>query len=430
MRIRQASLEALVVAAIATAEARAAEIVFCVGGDEAKGKATAEAAGGKWTKENLPKAFGWAAEQLGHKDNSVTIKIAAGDYVGEHALPGFNSPKGKLRVQGGWSADFTKRDPFHTPSRIMAASVRKGPLIEFNAKDQIGTIALDGLILDVGPSNKYDQKSNSLKKGESSSHWILRFNNLKVTDAVLIENCVLMNSPARGTETLIHTNSDKTEIKFYNTIFLNCLIPVKLDSCRQKTIPAKITVNHCSFICNWAYNPDPDTSNPAALECAGKYAANEIEISDSLFFANFGGAIMNMEVAKTKVTIKNNNFVGNGLLHGNPDPKACCVITNGKMPIPLNKIVDEEEDKTLAGNVSISPGLPIALGDPKGIDSSKVKAEKGWENDVKRLLGRPLDGGKVSVKDFAPKREWDPANPPFPTEDEAKKYGASPDLVK
>ncbi|MCE9582995.1 MAG: hypothetical protein K8T20_10915, partial [Planctomycetes bacterium] len=142
------------------------------------------------------------------------------------------------------------------------------------------------------------------------------------------------------------------------------------------------------------------------------------------------GAIMNIETVQTKVTIKNNNFVGNGLLHGKPEANAAALIAGRKQPFPVNKIVDEEEDPTLAGNVSIAPGLPIELGNPKAVDSSKVKAKEGWENEVARLLGKPLDGGKVAIKDFAPRKEYDTANPPFPTEEAAKKYGASPDISK
>ena len=419
---------AALVSLLLTAPALAGEVVFCIGGDEAKGREHATAGGGKWTKENLPKAFGWAAEALAGKDTSVLIKVAAGDYVGEQALPAFGSPRGKLRISGGWDPTFTTRDPFRTPSRFLAGSGRGGPMLLFAAKDQLGGLALDGLLFDVAGSNSYDQKTNSLLKGTSSTHVVLRFNNL-ATDALTIEHCVFMNSPHRAFETLIMTLSDKCEVRLYNSVFFNCLIPVKLDSCRQKTIPARMTVDHCSFICNWAFNPDPNTSNPAALELGGKYAAHELVISNNLFYANFGGAIMNIETSQTKVTLTNNDFVGNGLLHGDADPAAAAMLVGRKQPIPVGKVVDAEEDPTLGGNCSVPPGLTVSLGNPKAVDVDKVKVEKGWENEARRLLGQPLQGGSVAIKDFAPRKEWDTENPPFPTADEAKKYGASPDLV-
>lgn len=415
----------LLVPGVACAE----EITFFVGGNEEKGKELAGKAGGKYTKENVAKAFGWAGEALGGgKDVVVTVKIAAGTYGGEYVLPAMKNPKGSFKIQGGWNEDFTKRDPFGAPTRFVCGK-RSGYMIDFAGKDQLKSFILDGILFDAANGNKYDQKTNSLLKGESCTFTLMRFNNLN-TDEVGIDNCVFMNSAHRAFETLIHATSDKAEVRISNSIFMNCLIPVKLDSARSKHIPGKMIVEHCSFILNFAFNPDPDTSNPAALELGGKYAAHEIIIQDNLFYANFGGAIMNIEKVQTKVTIKNNNFVGNGLLHGDGASDAAALIAGKKSPFPVKKIVDAEEDPTLGGNVSVSPGLPVVLGDPKGIDASKVKEEKGWENEARRLLGKPIQGGKVDVKDFAPRKEYDEKNPPFPTEEGAKKYGASPTLVK
>lgn len=423
-------LAALAAMLLAPRAARADEVTFFVGGDEAKGKELAAAAGGKYTKENVAKALGWAGEALaGGAEKTVVVKIASGSYGGEHNLPAFKNPKGSLRIQGGWDATFSKRDPFGAPTRFVSSTPRAGPMIEFAPKDSLKSFALDGVLLDAGPGNKYDQKTNSLLKGESCTFVVLRFNNL-TTNEVVIENCVFMNSAHRAFETIIHAASDDAVVRISNSIFFNCLIPVKLDSARSKHIPGKMIVEHCSFLVNFAFNPDPDTSNPAALECGGKYAAHEIVISDNLFYANFGGAIMNIEKVQTKVTIKNNDFVGNGLLHGDPASDAAALIAGRKAALPVKKIVDAEDDPTLAGNVSIAPGLPIELGNPKAVDAAKVKEQKGWDNEVRRLLGAPIQGGKVSIKDFAPRKEYDEKNPPFPTADEAKKYGASPSLVK
>jgi hypothetical protein len=441
MRALLTAAIALGLTAMLAAPARAGEVTFFVGGDEAKGKELAAAAGGKYTKENLAKAFGWAAEAMkgGKEDVSVTIKVAAGDYGCQYDFPAFGSalktrPRpeysaSSLRISGGWDASFGKRDPFRTPTRFISPTPRKGPMLKFQKEDKLKAFALDGILFDAAPGNKYDEKTNSIKKGESNTDPIIRFVNLTV-DQLAIEHCVFMNAAERAFETLVFPASDSSTVRLYNSVFLNCIIPVKLDSCRGKRIPVLMDVDHCSFLLNFGFNPDPDTSNPAALELGGKYAASEIVVQNSLFYANFGGGIMNIETSQTKVTVKNNNFVGNGLLHGKPEIDACAMIVGQKMPIPVKKIVDEEEDPTLAGNVSIPPGIALELGSTKPVDSSKVQPEKTWENEVNRILGRPLQGGTVKIKDFAPKKEWDPANPPFPTNDEAKKYGASPDLVK
>jgi hypothetical protein len=423
-------LAAVSAALLLPRSARGEETVFFVGGNEEKGKELAAKANGKYTKENVGKAFNWAAEALaGGAEKSVVVKIAGGTYGGTYALPAFNNPKGSFKIQGGWSEDFSKRDPFGAPTKFVCGTPRAAVMLECAPKDKLRSFIVDGVLFEAAPGNKYDQKSNSLLKGDSCTFVLVRFNNLTCNE-LAIENCVFMNSAHRAFETLIHAADDKAEVRIVNSIFFNCVIPVKLDSARSKHIPGKMIVDHCSFLVNFAFNPDPDTSNPAALELAGKYAAHEIQITNCLFYANFGGAIMNIEKVQTKVVIKDNNFVGNGLLHGDPASDAAALIAGRKSPFPVKKIVDAEEDPTLGGNVSIAPGLPIVLGDPKAADVGKVKEEKGWENEARRLLGKPLQGGKVEIKDFAPRKEYDEKNPPFPTADEAKKYGASPTLVK
>lgn len=36
----------------------------------------------------------------------------------------------------------------------------------------------------------------------------------------------------------------------------------------------------------------------------------------------------------------------------------------------------------------------------------------------------------VAIQDFAPRKEYDAANPPFPTQEAAKKYGAAIEAAK
>ncbi len=77
-------------------------------------------------------------------------------------------------------------------------------------------------------------------------------------------------------------------------------------------------------------------------------------------------------------------------------------------------------------NVSIAPGIPLALGEVKTVDASRVSADPGWRNEVARLLGENLQGGTVAIRDYAPRKEYDPENPPFPTVAAARGYGAAP----
>ncbi|MBI4748173.1 MAG: hypothetical protein HY774_06765 [Acidobacteria bacterium] len=242
---------------------------------------------------------------------------------------------------------------------------------------------------------------------------------------LVFQNCVIANSANRAIEPLIRAATPEAEIRFSNCIIFNNRIPLKLDSARFRNKPARIVVDHCSFLINWAYNPDPETSNPASLEIGSKDAAGEILITNNLFYSNFGGAIL--ALGGPPMVVSNNNFVGNGLLHGQSESDAVVMIISAggrKQPISVGMIGDVPLVKDGSGNVSMTPGIPLALDQVKTVDSSTVKAEASWQNEVRRLLGMNLQGGRVEIKNYAPKKEYDPANPPFPTKNEAEKYGA------
>ncbi|CAM2069410.1 hypothetical protein SCOR_28825 [Sulfidibacter corallicola] len=414
----------------------AGEKVYFVGGDKEAGKAAAATAGAKWVK-SLTKGLAKAAADLNGGKNQVTLKVAAGAFKGDlgsgaYQLPQFNNPAGTLTLIGGYDAQFAKRDPFGTPSTIETIADRSAPLWTFARNSKLKGLVVDGLVWDTTASNRYDAKTNSLLKGTSSTHVFIKFNYFE-TDHLEFRNSVFLNAAHRVMEPLIRAASPKAVVRFHNSIFLNCVIPLKLESAHFRNKPALVEVDHCSFLLNWAYNPDPNTGNPAALEIGNKSAAQEIKITNNLFYANFGGAILALNLQMPALTINNNNFVGNGMLHGQSEPEAVAMIVSAggrKQPIPVDAIedvpaVDEAED-----NVSIAPGIPLSLGEVKTVDASKVKVEKTWMNEVNRLLGRNLSGGKVAISDYAPKKSYDPARPPFASKDEAKAYGASPSLVR
>jgi hypothetical protein len=130
------------------------------------------------------------------------------------------------------------------------------------------------------------------------------------------------------------------------------------------------------------------------------------------------------------MTISNNTFVGNGLLHGQADADAVAMIVGAggkKQPLKVAQLEDVPSVQAADENVSLDPGLPLTLS-ATPIDPSGVKPDDTWENAVNRILGRPQQGGTVEVKEYAPAQTWDPAKV-FPTREDARRYGASPGLV-
>ena len=417
--------------------ANGAESSFYVSKDKESGKAAAEKTKGKWTK-SLTKAFALAAREINEKKElSITIKVAEGDYNGDlgsgaYQLPLYDNPKGSIKLLGGFNNDFTVRKPFHTPTKIITIKERSATMLAFTKKSKLKSFVMDGILMDAQNSNNYDQKSNTLLKRGSSTWGYVAFAYLEV-DQLAFNNCVFMNAPHGVMAPLIRAATADATVLYYNCIFLNNVIPMKLEAAGFRNTPKNITVDHCSFLLNWAYNPDPNTGNPAALEIGNKYGAKEIILTNNLFYANFGGAIMALSKFPPPMTVNNNNFVGNGLLHGQKEADAVAMIVSAggrKQPIDVETIedltfIDEAED-----NVSIAPGIPLSLGKVKPIDINEVKVKKGWENEARSILGMNLQGTSVKVNDYAPKKEYDPKKPPFASSDQSKKYGASAELVK
>ncbi len=411
-------------------------------GDKAAGKAHAKAHGGKWAKSPT-KAFKWAAKKLAAGGPmTVVVRIAEGVYKGDlgagaYELPKFYNPEATLIFEGGWSRDFSRRDPFHTPTRFETVPGRSMSMLRFHRSkprnpDTLAAMILDGILFDAGASNKYDKRSNSLMRSGSSTRTILDFGYLE-TDRLEVRHCVFMNSAHRAFETLIRARSDDAVVRLYNDVFFNCLIPVKLSTAYGKHKPRVIEVAHCSFVMNWALNPDPDTGSPCALEIGNQHASQGYRIVGNLFYANFGGGILALDKAVEGLVINGNNFCGNGLLHGQLEPEAVAMVVNAgnsKHPIDVETIEEVDYVEEAEDNVSIGPGIALAMGEVKTVDSAAVQAKSNWQNDVRRMLGQNLDGGRVEIKDFAPRQRWDAGHPPFPTVEAAKGYGASPALVK
>ncbi|HHQ47419.1 MAG TPA: hypothetical protein ENK19_00870, partial [Acidobacteria bacterium] len=305
--MRCAALAAAVVVAAAGAEAG----VILVGGPRTEGKAAAAKSGAVWVK-SLTKGFARAAREIGPGTAEVELRLAEGEYTGDlgsgaYAIPKMVNPKATLTVSGGWIDGFSRRDPFGHPSVILATPQRSAPLWTVERGSKLGALVIDGLVWDAAPSNAYDARSNSLLPGKSCSFKYIKFNYLE-TNRLAFRSCIFLNSPGRAIEPLIRAATPKATMEFFNCIFFNNRIPLKLDSARFRNRPAKISVERCSFLLNWPYNPDPATGNRGALEIGPQEAAGEITISRCLFWGNVGGAIQAGFTKLPALVIDNNDF--------------------------------------------------------------------------------------------------------------------------
>ena len=218
-------------------------------------------------------------------------------------------------------------------------------------------------------------------------------------------------------------------------MFINNVIPIKLDTARFRHKPKVILIKNNSFLLNWAYNPDPNTGNPGAVNVGSRDAAHAIVFDGNLFYANFGGAIQIAPDNAPEVSISNNNFVGNGLLHGNAGSSAGAIISAriaGLQPLDLDYMEDitDMTDGDGRGNVSKNPGVAVRLASStQAVDSDQVRVQDTWENSVRGILGQNLDGGTVAIKDYAPMQAYNPDGW-FASAEGTTQYGASREIVE
>ncbi|MEQ8976902.1 MAG: hypothetical protein RL846_03175, partial [Deltaproteobacteria bacterium] len=310
------------------------------------------------------------------------------------------------------------------------------PLLSFEGRNHaLAELYLSGFVFDVAPGNKYDAKTNSLLRGASCTFPILKFGYLETERLVVADN-VFMNAAQRGVEPLIRAASPSAEVVVRNNFIMNNTLAWIVKSANGRNMPKRYHVHGNSFIMNWPYNPDPSTAQPAALEIGNKYTAAEVVIEENLFAHNVGGAIMPGydDNVGPKIAIRKNLFFGNGVLFGVKSTDTAAVVGkfNRAATHGTYSAEDIEDDFSwdLADNVSFDPKVPIALVEPGVVDPHAIKAKKTVMNDVRRLFGANVDGGRVEIKDFAPRLGLDLDALPFPQESRAQAYGVRADRVE
>ena len=386
-----------------------------------------------WPKCDLPAADRYL---------TINVKVAHGDYKGKGGRGNFSvaeliAPDTTLRLLGGYDDAFAKRAPFATPSTISLG----GTIFALQGKKHmLKEFYLSGFVMDIGGGNSYDNKSNSMLKGTSASVKIVTLGYLETERLVFADN-VFLNSAHGAAAPLIRARNENAEVIIRNNFILNNVLAWEADSARNKIIPKLYKIEGNSFIMNWPYNPDPTTGNPGALMAGNKYSAKKLIIQDNLFAHNIGGAIhwtAISEKAGVPTTIKNNLFFNNGGLFEESDPGASAVVTkfgtfkNRDMPwntIDLETLEDDYEWDS-DGNQAFDPKVPITMVKPGFANSGSVKAENTVQNDVRGILGLNKKGGKVKIKNYAPRMGINPKSLPFPAEAKAAKYGVNPKRVE
>jgi hypothetical protein len=127
------------------------------------------------------------------------IHIAAGTYYGRYDRSSWIVDRPRLTILGGYSADFSQRTPWQTPSVFAAYpgyEVTREANLVGGRLDHSGLV-LDGLFFDASGRNTYgDQPWQGLRSYPRMDGPVASFS----ADQVTIRNCIFANSTAGGVE--------------------------------------------------------------------------------------------------------------------------------------------------------------------------------------------------------------------------------------
>lgn len=378
----------LVLLMVLGSPAMAADLTIYVAPKDSQAYEQASQLGQGPVETRIHKAFQAAADALaGCGECEVRIHLAGGEYtgkanVGSWEFPEVRALQASLKILGGWTDDFSERNPFAYPTVLKSNPDRSSVVLSFaGRKHGFKSLVVSGLTFDTTPSNNYDSQTNSFKRSGSSTFGQIAFGYI-TTDSLVVADNVFIGAPDGGVGgPVVRPIGSQGEVRIENNFFFNNLVPWKLASGSYSTPPARYVVRGNSFVLNWPYNADVATANPGALEIGNKHTAAKILIEDNLFAYNYGGAIFPQwdDTRGPEIEIRNNLFYGNGGLFGVDDPGSGAVVGKfvgaAKHSAFTAEELEEDFDWVVAGNVSLDPDLSLGIPSTKGLTSTGQRSE-------------------------------------------------------
>ncbi|MEM1271159.1 MAG: hypothetical protein AAGI08_14050 [Bacteroidota bacterium] len=389
-----------------------------------------------FAERKLFKGLNQAAELLNAGgERTVTVFVAAGTYTGQFGagvwkVPHIDNPQGTLRVMAGFNDDFSGRQPFGLITELQTVEGRDGAIFQLAKRSRLKEVVVSGLLLDAGPSNAYDARTNSIKKGQSRSYPLLSLSMLE-TDRLVVADNIFLNGAHGAFDPYVKGASASANVLVQNNLFLNTIKAFKNQPATTKALD-RLTLKHNSFVLCWPFNPDPTSSNVGAIELYHSGGFENVDIEGNLFAYNPGGA-MQHDWAPDRMPntrIAGNLFYSNAALYEDGETEAGVIV--GKFGTnPIYRLLDLESveddlDYDVEDNVSFDPQIPIVIAPLQAADSYGVSAQNTTINQVRSLFGLNTDGGTVAIANFAPRLSYRTDAVPFPTNEAAKAYGVQP----
>jgi len=368
------------------------------------------------SKEKPAKDLGNIVSKLAPGD---TVHIAGGTYLGK-GDNGADLITVPVSIIGGYSDDFSKRDPWGETKTILTGTntsknykVLPRLMIDLNryiyhesGGKEMPKIVIDGLIIDQGPQNRYKDAEKTLlvrkadpKKGENPTPdrgaLVISASRTKNTAGaweIVVKNCVIMNSaPTQGA--MLISGYAKSKITIDNNLVINntgtgIYAGSKWQGSSEKDAP-HFTVTNNTVLFTEKYDAYVQSFSGNSFKTDSAVVAN---VTNNVFgFADRNGI---QKQGKWKLLLKDNIVIGN--------VQADYWETSGDQKIELEDIEDEAEylHDDSEGNVAEKIKIPVSpewaklyagrvLIDRNAAEAD-VKTAKTKINALRSILGLPL----------------------------------------
>jgi hypothetical protein len=378
---------ALVIAS--SALARAEEYFVSIG--RGKGKEA--------TKEKPAKDLGNLIAKL--KDGD-TVNIAEGVYVGRDES-GSDAVPVAVKIIGGWSDDFSKRDPWGAHKTIFTGVNTMGGSTQYRlivSPSACAEILIDGIVFDNGPRNNYlgeseliiSRQANAGKnRNATPESGAIKLELPKQCSGTISNNVVMNTAPTGGAISAWGHQNGKLTIK--NNLVINNTGEGIFAMTKWKSNDGQpqFVIENNTVLFTWKHDPIASYGgNALKLDQEVKLTA-----SNNVFaFGDYGG-VDNIKLAK-KITLKDNVFTGNRLYD----------YREFNTSVKVSEFEDEADQlEASTGNVTAELKVPVGEAFAKlyagrkeisraAVDA-KAKASNNGANALRGMLGLPLQANAV-----------------------------------
>ncbi len=354
------------------------------------------------TKEKPAKDLGNIAAKLVDGD---VVNIAEGTYLGRDES-GTDELGVTVSIIGGWSDDFSERDPWGKHRTILTGTNEYGKSgkarLTIDAGKCAQPIVIDGLIFDNGPRNGYKDAAETLISRQANANKNLNASPesgglvLKLTEGcqAVVKNNVVMNTAPTGAALGVWGGKD-SKVRIENNLVVNNTGEGiwAYSLWKSKSGLPEFVIAHNTVLFNWKHDAIATYGgNSLKMDTEVKLTAT----NNVFAFGDYGG-VDNIKVAKG-ISLKNNLFTGHRMYD----------YREFNTQVKVSELEDEADqlvDST--GNVSKVIKVPMnekwaaLYAGRKEISraevDAKAKASNSGANALRSMFGLPLQANAVGM---------------------------------